>query len=178
MGAVEIEGAPEVPAVAGSDFFIEYRFAKPVLYSGYRIRNSEHAPEACDPKDWKVLVDTVSPKTGSRKSTDVEIQSVKNAEQKQRGRMREFQLPKDDDVYVDRIRLVVSRSQGGGPVQIHETEGFEPLVDKSELNSGLSEEARLPWVYDLDVTVGLSGQYKFVIPSPEPVAVAVEVEEP
>jgi len=34
-GAVEIGEMPEMPS--GSDYVIEYRFVKPIKYSGYRI---------------------------------------------------------------------------------------------------------------------------------------------
>jgi len=166
MGAVEVEGMPGAPAVEGSAFFIEYRFVKPVKYSGHRIVASHQGAE-CDPSDWEVVVDQVDHETGERLTQDLTIQSVANGVQQERGAMREFQLKKEEDVFVDRIKLVVSRSQGGGPVSVG---GFSPIVTPSVINSDQAPEARLPWKFTMKDEADQDTEMVrfFLIPPPVP----------
>ena len=58
---------------------LEYCFTKPILFSGYRIKTADDAPEA-DPKDWKVYVDIVNKETEVLIEENKLIASVKNEE--------------------------------------------------------------------------------------------------
>ena len=71
MGAVEMEAMPDMPSGPASDFFIEYRFVRPIKYSGYRMVFDE--PYEFHPKDWRVIVDCVNHQNGEREEQNLEI---------------------------------------------------------------------------------------------------------
>ena len=58
-GAVQIEAMPNMQAGPSSCYFEEYRFVKPIKYSGYRFVMPEFATEDHFPKDWRIIVDCV-----------------------------------------------------------------------------------------------------------------------
>ena len=67
IGAMEAVPEPESPAdPSNAGYFEEYRFVRPVKYSGYRFVHPEFATEDTFPRDWRIVVDCVDHITGER----------------------------------------------------------------------------------------------------------------
>ena len=72
MPAGVVMGAMPEMQSGDAGFFIEYRFVKPIKYSGHRMVTS-HSSAECDPRDWRVIVDCVNQENGDREEQNLTI---------------------------------------------------------------------------------------------------------
>ena len=79
-GAVAVGGMPDMPQGEDTPFSIEYRFERPIRYSGYRMEATESGMMENDPKDYQIYVDVMDME-GVRGEENLLIQSMTNADE-------------------------------------------------------------------------------------------------
>ena len=86
---------------------------------------------------------------------------------------RMFQLRKEEDRWVDRVRFEVSRTQGGTNCRI---DYFTPITSPTVVNTSEAPENRLPWKFSM--TNSETVRFVLIKPEPEPVMEEDEIQVP